>query len=103
MEWAMLLGMMAVTFGIRYLPFALADRLRLNPWVERALSYAPMAVLSAIIAPAVLVPKGELWLDWRNPYLVAAVVAIIVAALTRNLLATIAAGMGLFALWRFWL
>ena len=38
-EGWMIAGMMAVTFGIRYFLFALADRIRMAPWIEGALKF----------------------------------------------------------------
>jgi branched-subunit amino acid transport protein len=92
-EILMIAGMMAVTFGIRYALFALAGRIRMASWIERALTYIPPAVLTSITLPAVLLPRGEWDLSWSNPYLVAALVATVAGAWTRNLLATIAIGL----------
>lgn len=95
-EWVMILGMMAVTFGIRYLLFALAGRIVIPPLMEAALQYIPPAVLTAITVPAVLLPQGEWFVSWANPYLIAALVATLTGILTRNLLATIAIGLAAF-------
>ena len=95
-EWIMILGMVAVTFGIRYFLFALADHITMPPLMEAALQYIPPAVLVAITVPAVLRPRGEWFVSWTNPYLVAALVATLAGILTRNLLATIAIGLAAF-------
>ena len=73
-ESVMILGMLAVTFGIRYFLFALADRIAMPPLMEAALQYIPPAVLTAITVPAVLLPRGEWFLSWTNPYLFAALI-----------------------------
>ena len=99
-EWTLILGMLAVTFGIRYFLFALADRITMPPLVESALNYIPPAVLVAITVPAVLLPRGEWFVSWTNPYLVAALVATLAGILTRNLLATIAIGLVSFFLFQ---
>jgi branched-subunit amino acid transport protein len=52
-----------------------------------------VAVLSAIILPELTSPNGTLLLPWRNPQLLAGVVAILVAWRTRNVILTILAGM----------
>ena len=57
-EGLMIAGMAAVTFGVRYLLFALADRIRMRPGIEASLKFIPPAVLIAIILPAVLLPQG---------------------------------------------
>ncbi|MEF8698391.1 MAG: AzlD domain-containing protein [Candidatus Accumulibacter sp. UW26] len=100
-EVSMIAGMVAVTFGIRYVLFAVADRIRLAPWIEGALKFIPPAVLTAITLPAVLLPKGEWYLSPANPYLVAALLSLAAGLLTRNLLATIAIGLAGFVVHRF--
>ncbi len=92
----MLAGMMTVTFGIRYFLFAVADRIRLAPWLEGALKFIPPAVLTAITVPAVLLPNGEWFISLSNSYLVAALLSLTAGILTRNLLATIAIGLAAF-------
>jgi branched-subunit amino acid transport protein len=99
----MIAGMMAVTFGIRYFLFALADRIRMAPWIEDSLKFIPPAVLTAITLPAVLLPKGDWQVSFSNPYLVAAIAATTAGVLFRNLLATIAFGLAVFFAHRFFL
>jgi branched-subunit amino acid transport protein len=98
-EWSLILGMMVVTFGIRYFLLAFAGRIKMPPLMEASLHYIPPAVLMAMTVPAVLFPKGELYLSYTNPYLVAAILATAAGVLTRSLLATIA--IGLFAFFAF--
>jgi branched-subunit amino acid transport protein len=100
-DWLLVLGMTLVTFAARYPVLALVSRVPLPPAVQDALKYIPPAVLAAIIAPAILMPGGQLNLHYANPYLGAALAATVIAWTTRNLLATIFLGMALFWLWRF--
>lgn len=97
-EALLIVGMMAVTFSIRYFFFGLANKVSLPPKVQRALNYVPIAVLSAIIAPAVLMPKGTLEASFNNPYLIAAFVAVIVSWWRKSMLLTVVCGMATFAL-----
>jgi branched-subunit amino acid transport protein len=95
----LLIGLMAVvTFIPRYLPFALAGRIRIPARLEQALDFVPIAVLTAIIAQASLYRGGTLDLSLANYHALAALVAFVVALLTRHLFATIAAGLVAFAL-----
>lgn len=98
-EWLLILGMMIVTFGIRYFLLAFAGRIKMPPLMEASLNYIPPAVLVAMTVPAILLPKGEWVLSYANPYLVAAVLATAAGFLTKSLLATIA--VGLFAFFAF--
>lgn len=99
-EALLIIGMMAVTFGVRYPLLALAGKVRIPPAIERALTYVPVAVLTAISVPIVLKPSGDWWLAYNNPYLAASIVAILVAGFTRHLLLTIVLGMVTFFVWR---
>ncbi len=99
-EWVLILGMAAVTFGIRYFLLALADRVRLPELVKTSLDYIPPAVLTAITVPAVLLPQGEWFFSLSNPYLIAGIVATLAGVLSRNLLVTIASGLGAFFLYQ---
>ncbi len=92
-EWLLILGMMVVTFGIRYFLLAFAGRIKMPSLLVASLNYIPPAVLTAMTVPAVLFPKGELHLSYTNPYLVAAVVATAAGIVTKSLLATIAIGL----------
>ena len=92
-EWLMILGMMGVTFGIRYFLFGLADRIRMPSVIEDSLQYIPPAVLIAITMPAIFLPKGEWDISFSNAYLAAAIITAAAGVITRNLLATIAIGL----------
>lgn len=94
-------GMAVVTFLIRYVFFAFGERLRFPPLVRRALAYVPIAVLTAITVPMVLLPDGAHWnLSWRNAWLVGALVSAAIVWKTRNLLAAIGIGMAVFLAWQ---
>lgn len=101
-ELRLILGMFLVTFGVRYVPLVLSGRITFSKKLERALRFVPVAVLTAITVPMVITPGGEWQLSASNPYLVAAVVTIVVAAWRKNLLLTIVVGLVVFFLWRYW-
>lgn len=100
-ELLVILGMAAVTFGVRYSFFVLGDRVAFPAWVRRALHYVPVAVLTAIVVPMVLLPDGEHWqLPWRNPWLAGALTSGLMAWKRLHLLAAIGGGMAVYFLWR---
>jgi branched-subunit amino acid transport protein len=99
-EALLVLDMALVTFGVRYPVLAIVGRVDLPPAVARALRYVPPAVLTAIVAPAVLMPEGDLALGLDNAYLIGALAAGLVAWRARSLLATIGIGMAAFLIWR---
>ncbi len=104
MNEAVLIGGMAlVTFAVRYPMLALLSRIPLPAPVLRALRFVLPAVLTAIIVPAVLLsPDKRLDIHYTNSYLMAALVSVLVAWRSKNLLLTIVLGMLVLWGWR-WL
>ncbi|HBC00690.1 MAG TPA: branched-chain amino acid transport [Pseudomonas sp.] len=90
--WLLILGMLAIPFAVRDSFFAWPD-LRFPRAIEQGLHYVPVAVLTAIVVPGMLLPDGQWALNWDNAYLLAGLLAIAIAAVSRNLLATIAGGL----------
>jgi branched-subunit amino acid transport protein len=97
----LIFGMALVTYVIRAAVFVLGERLTFAPVVRTALGFVPVTVLTAIIVPMTVSPHGNgAELTWRNPQLVAAVVAVVVCALTRRTLLTIAVSLAVFFFWQ---
>ena len=96
-------GMALLTFLLRYGLIGMSGRIKLSSSVIQMLRYVPPAVLTALVAPAVLMPSGDrLMLSYTNARLVGAITAILVSYWTRNLLLTIVLGMLAFFSWQ-WL
>jgi len=91
-------AMTALVFLSRYLFLEPKLPLRLNPALQRLLSYSGPAVLTAIWAPIVFMPEKNLWLEWNNPYLLAALLAGLLAWVSKNVLLTTVVSMGSFLL-----
>jgi branched-subunit amino acid transport protein len=97
----LILGMALITWLIRAAVFVLGERLVFPPLVRTALGFVPVTVLTAIIVPMAVSPHGAgAELTWRNPQLVGALAAIVVSALTRRPLVTIAVGLAVFLVWQ---
>jgi branched-subunit amino acid transport protein len=94
----LILGLALGTFLIRVLPLTVLGRIELAPSVREWLRLVPSAVLAASLAQALLVQDGALNLTWANRSLWAAIPAFLVAWRTRNMLATMLAGMATYAL-----
>lgn len=99
-EALLIAGMFAVTFSVRYLPLLMSGRIEFPAALERALRFVPVAVLTALIMPMILLPNGQWQLSMGNPYIVASLVAVGVAAWRKNLLLTIVVGLVVFFVWR---
>ena len=94
-------GMGAVTYLPRLLPMLLLSDRRLSPWIARWLSFVPATVLAALLAPGLLCRDGELTLELDNFFLLAAIPTFFVAWRFKSFFGTVATGMGLVALARY--
>lgn len=85
----------ALTFAIRLSFIGAAGRVGIPAWFERMLRFVPVAALTALIWPDLLIAHGAISLG--EPRLLAGLLAAAIAWRTRNVLATI--GGGMLALW----
>ncbi len=97
-EFLLIAGMAIATFVVRYPVLALMGRLTLPPVVLKGLRFVPVAVLTAIVVPEMVI--RDQGVDFTSAYFVAGVCAIAIAWYSKNLLATIVLGMGLFFVFR---
>ena len=88
----MLLGGL-ITFLIRFSLLYLFGKFKVPEMIQKALRYVPPAVLSAIIFPELFLYDGTFDASLENTRLLAGLVAIVIAWLSRNTLITILAGM----------
>lgn len=88
MTYMIILVLTLVVFLSRYLFLEPKVPLRLNNGMQRFLSYAGPAMLSAIWGPIVFLPHGELRLSDNLPYILGAIFAVIIARITKNILFT---------------
>lgn len=93
---AAIVGLTLGTVVTRTSFFVLPARIQLPERVERALRYAPACALAAIIAPGVLTHDRHVTIGWGNHQMWALVAAALVFAKTRNMLAMMLVGMGVF-------
>lgn len=93
-----------VTYLPRLLPVLFLSRRSLPRAVVLWLSYVPVAVLAALLAPALFVPSGTVNLAIaENPAFWVSIPVFAVAYFTRNLFATVLSGMVIIALLRLFL
>lgn len=96
-----ILGMAVVTYLPRFLPMYILTRLKIPQIVIDWLKYVPVAVLTALIVPGIITADREIFISLSNTYLLASLPAFLLALLTRSMLVTILAGMGLVLLLQF--
>jgi len=86
-----IIGLMTLSIRLSFIVFM--DRMQVPSIVQQALRFVPVAVLSALIAPALFLPHGTLDISLSNARLIAGILAILVAWRTKNVLLTIFIGM----------
>lgn len=88
-----ILGMAAVTFFTRFGSQVLFRQMGIPTWFDRWLKHVPTGILTALIVPSLLLPKGHLDLTLHNDYLLAGVLAAMIAYKFRNIALTMALGL----------
>lgn len=96
--WTMLtiLGMVAITVITRSFFFLSSKPWTLPGWVQRGLHYAPIAALTAVIAPEVVMTQGQLITTWQDARLFAALAGAVWFYWRGGVLGTIVAGMAVY-------
>lgn len=97
----LLVIMMAGTVLPRLLPMGLLAKRAISKNLQIWLSYVPVAILSALLAPEIFMKNGSLFLAKENLFLMAFLPVLAVAYVSKNLFATLLAGMILVASMRY--
>lgn len=97
MIWVAIAGSALATYLTRSLPFAMRFRGRLPPAATRYLEALPVAIIAALVGPAVIAPAGAVT-HGAEPLAVALVIATV--AWRRSLLAGVIVGVVSVALFR---
>ena len=104
MIWLVMILGGIFTFGTRFVMLSGWVAHGLPRWLIDALAFVPIAVLTAILVPAVLIdPATQQIIVIGNARVFAAVIATIIALLTRNVIATITSGLATLWFVQWWL
>ena len=104
MIWLVMILGGIFTFATRFVMLSGWVAHCLPRWLIDALAFVPIAVLTAILLPAVLIdPVTQQIIVFGNARIVATIVATIIALLTRNVIATISSGLTTLWLLQWWL
>tara|TARA_B100001250_G_C19386091_1_gene608426 strand:- start:278 stop:589 length:312 start_codon:yes stop_codon:yes gene_type:complete len=82
-----------LTYITRMTMIALVSRDMLGDKIKSVLEYVPSAVFPAIIFPAVFIDDYGTFVEMNDPKIFGAIVAIIVGYFSKNIIATIVAGL----------
>ena len=93
MHWSLIIYCGVITFLTRFSMIFLLKKDILNDRAKKILSYVPAAIFPAIIFPPIFLDSaGSLDLE-SNPKILAAIFAIIIGYFSKNIIATIFAGL----------
>jgi branched-subunit amino acid transport protein len=95
--WLVVVLAGVMTFLIRLSFISLLANSEMPAMAQRALSFVPPAVMTAIVFPELLIRDGHLAVNPDNHRLIAGVIAILIAWRFKKIMPTIVAGMA--ALW----
>ena len=93
MTWFSIIVSGIVTYFSRMAMIALIDRDMLSSKVKEVLNYVPAAVFPAIIFPGVFFNDFGLFVEYSDPKIYGAIVALVVGFYSKNVIATIISGL----------
>jgi branched-subunit amino acid transport protein len=91
-----IVGLAIITAVTRSFFFLSNREWHLPHWAQRGLQYAPIAALSAVVVPEIVMSQGELIATWQDARLFAAAVGVAVYFVKRDVLLTIVLGMAVY-------
>jgi branched-subunit amino acid transport protein len=90
---AVIVGLAVVTVVSRCFFFLSNNAWHLPHWAQRGLQYAPIAALSAVVFPEIVMSQGQWVTHWQDARLFAAALGVWVYYWRRDVLLTIVFGM----------
>ena len=93
MTWLSIIIAGALTYLTRMTMTALVSREMLGDKIKAVLEYVPSAVFPAIIFPAIFINDFGSFVEINDPKIFGAIVAVIVGYFSKNIIATILAGL----------
>ena len=92
-DWSLIIYCGMITFLTRFSMIAILKKEMFNDKIREILSYVPSAIFPAIIFPGIFInSEGGIDLE-NNPKILASIIAIIVGVFSKNIIATIFAGL----------
>jgi branched-subunit amino acid transport protein len=92
-EWSLIIYCGLITFFSRYLMIAILKKEMFTDRIREVLSFVPSAIFPAIIFPAIFLDTTGDILIQNNPKIFAAIIAIVMGLLSKNVIATIFSGL----------
>ena len=93
MTWLSIIIAGILTYFTRMTMIALVSRDMLGDRIKAVLAYVPSAVFPAIIFPAIFINDFGSFVEMNDPKIFGAIIAVIVGYFSKNIIATILAGL----------
>jgi branched-subunit amino acid transport protein len=94
--FGVIMGLSVVTVVTRSFFFLSNQDWQLPHWAQRGLQYAPIAALSAVVVPEIVMSQGTLITTWQDARLFAALAGALIYFARRDVLLTIIGGMAVY-------
>jgi len=94
--FGVIIGLSAVTVVARSFFFLSNQDWQLPHWAQRGLQYAPIAALSAVVVPEIVMSQGAFITTWQDARLFAAAAGAVIYFSKRDVLMTIIGGMAVY-------
>ena len=92
-DWVLIIYCGFITYLTRFSMIAILKKEMFNNRAREILSYVPSAIFPAIIFPAIFLDNtGDFQLE-NNPKIIAAIVAMLIGIISKNIIATIFSGL----------
>ena len=95
-NWILIISCGLITFLTRFSMIAILKKEMFNNKIREILSYVPSAIFPAIIFPAIFLDEFGVFYIENNPKILAAFIAVFVGLISKNILATIFAGLAAY-------
>ena len=95
-NWTIIICCGIITYLTRFSMIALIKKEMFNDRIREVLSFVPSAIFPAIIFPAIFLDNSGLLQFENNPKILASIIAVIVGMLSKNIIATIVAGLAAY-------
>lgn len=99
----LIIGIAVLTFFTRFGFALILKKTKISEKWNKWMAYIPIAVFTTIIVPSLLAPNEELELSIQNEYLIAGIVALLMAYKTKNLAGTVIIGISIIYILRVFL
>jgi len=94
--FGVIIGLSVVTVVARSFFFLSNQDWQLPHWAQIGLQYAPIAALSAVVVPEIVMSQGALITTWQDARLFAAAAGMVIYFSKRDVLLTIIGGMAVY-------